>query len=302
MHQAIATPSGTALLLALGFLTLLPTSGHASDIAAPSSRERSQLSLTEGDTASEAGDSEGALSKYEAAYRELPEADRGSYFGSMPVRKAMRAYEKLIAQESIHDTRQNLLKRQRDLLDEFLAAVDEREGAVEEVGQDVVAELEEIRRAIDAEIVPEPPDPPPENETPPPELEPVAPTNTDSEKPPRDGLGLGLVIGGGTALGIGLGVSVGRWTIRSQARDNVDSNEDFAEGTQARADYLAEEDERARNFLIAGSVVAGVGLAVAIGGGIRLALHRRRAAPELGLHVFPEIGPKMTGLTLHRRF
>ncbi|MEM6992650.1 MAG: hypothetical protein AAF721_19205, partial [Myxococcota bacterium] len=78
---------------------------------------------------------------------------------------------------------------------------------------------------------------------------------------------------------------------------------DFAVGTDARASYLEDEDARARRFLIAGSVIGAVGLATAIGGTIRLVLHRgKHNSRATALRLTPAFGPRQAGISVARRF
>ena len=191
-----------------------------------------------------------------------------------------------------------------------------RDGAAEEIGRDVIGELEDIQRTIDEALEAEEPPPPTRGTAiadpfPKPRREHgtiVDPFSADSppphpSKPRRDPLGLGLAIGGGAVLVTGLGVSVGWWTVRSGARAKVDGGgEAYAEGTQARADYLAQADAYARKYLVAGSVVAGIGLATTVAGVAHLVVHRRRATRDTALHVTPFSSPSVGGLVLHGRF
>jgi hypothetical protein len=295
-------------------------------MAPESHRERSQAFLDEGDTAAEHGDLDEAVSHYRAAYYGLSRAERASYLGSMPIRKAIVAFERRIAQERDPALRRQLLEEQRLLLAEFLLEVRARDGAAEEIGKDVIAELEGIQRAIDEALEAEEPLPstepePPSGTTEPdrpsspgpePQLErstivdfpPVEPPSPGPSKPRRDPLGLGLTIGGGAVLATGLAVGVGWWVVRSGARANVDGGgEPFAEGTQARADYLAQADEHARKYLVAGSVVAGLGLATTLAGVAHLVVHRRRSTTrDTALHVAPFSSLAATGLVFHGRF
>ena len=145
-----------ALSPVLGLLLALPTtiaSAHFSNISlAPTERERSQLLLAEGDTAYDDGRLDQAISKYRASYYGLSVEDQASYLGSLPVRKAMRAYEQRIAAEPDPATQRSLLQRQRVMLVEFLDAVASKQGAADEVGEDVIAELEDKRRAIEGAL------------------------------------------------------------------------------------------------------------------------------------------------------
>lgn len=323
MSRPLASFPRAGLSLALGALLALPPGGASATALAPNPRQRSESLLAEGDAAASKQRWDEAISKYRASYYGLPPEDQASYLGSLPVRQAMRAYDQRVAQERDEGKRRALLRRQRVLLEEFLDAVAAKRGAAEEVGADVIAELEQLRRSID-EALDGPPkadhseaDPEPESTD---EIEPddeeatSAPTDpagpvspepapaSDSPRPPRDWLGLGLVIGGSALLVTGVGVSVGWWTIRNTAQENVDAGgADFAEGTQARAKYLADEEARAKQFLIGGSVVAGVGLAAALGGVIHLALHRRSASSG-STALLPVLSPTAAGFVLKRRF
>lgn len=302
MALAIASSRCSISSLALALLVALSPVGAGADELAPEGpRERSQVLLIEGDAALERGELEKAISKYTASYHGLTKGDQASYVGSLPVRKAMEAYDRSVALALDPKQRRALRARQRVLLDEFLVSVAARQGAAEEIGPEVMAELEQTLHLLDEALAVAPapdPSPPPE-----PEPEPTPKSPVEPVEPPRDWLGLGLTIGGGALLATGVGVSVGWWTVRNGALDLVDGGgEGFAEGTQARVDYLARADDHARKFLVAGSVVASVGLATAIGGVVHLALHRRRHTAQTALQLAPLLAPTATGVTLHRRF
>lgn len=306
-------------------VALSPITAPAGTLAPASSRERSQVLLVEGDAAAERGELDEAISKYRSAYYGLSTSDQASYVGSLPIRKAMQAYERGVARERDPKVRRALLERQRVFLDEFLDGVAARPGAADEIGKDVMDELQVIRRGIDVMLEPRKHD----------VLDPFAtddvaddqhdrgnaasPSGTRSNVEPtqardhavdepvasaRDWLGLGLTIGGGTLLATGSGLCVGSWTIRKGARDLVDGGgPGYAEGTEARASYLAGEDERARKLLIGGAVVAGVGLATAIAGVAHLVVHRRRHVDRAAaLHVAPLLTSTASGVVLQRRF
>lgn len=323
---ANASPRRTIPSLVLAALVALsPTAAPAGTLAPASPRERSQLLLVEGDAAAERGELDEAISKYRSAYYGLSTSDQTSYLGSLPIRKAMQAYERSVARERDPKARRRLLERQRGFLDEFLDGVAARPGAADEIGTDVMAELQVIRRGIDVMLEPGKQDvldpfatddePAGErdrgNATSPPgtrsKVEPTQardPAVDEPVEPARDWLGLGLTIGGSTLLATGSGLCVGSWTIRKGARDLVDGGgSGYAEGTEARASYLAGEDERARKFLIAGAVVAGVGLATAVAGAAHLVLHRRHHVDRAAaLHVAPWLTSTATGVVLQRRF
>lgn len=306
------------LPLVVGGLLAVPSTAALALGPAPATkgaRQRSELFLAEGDAASAAERWEEAISKYRASYYGLPPEDQGLYLGSLPVRKAMRAYEKRIAQEQDPNKQHALRQRQLVLLDEFLDAMAAEPNAGQAVGDDVIAELQQTHASLEDTLAQtEDTEPPPEATTtapdalPPPKIVETSPTcpppTTDGPRAQRDWLGLGLVIGGSTTLAAGLGVSVAWFTIRANAQQLADAGgSDFAEGTGAREDYLDGEYARAQKFIIAGSIVAGVGLGTLIGGVTRLVVHRRRAtADATALYVSPLLGSGMAGLFVRRRF
>lgn len=319
MRSSIASPLRIVLALALGAPpALAPTEAISAAIAPASERDQSQRLLAEGDVLQSKGEWSQALSKYRASYDVLRPEDQAAYFGSLPMRQAMLAYGRLIANEQDPAKRRSLLERQRVLLDEFLDAVAAKPGAAEDVGEEELAALQQTRREIQHALEGEqpPPDVPPQVPVPEDDPRPTAeltststPTTADrpspsvSPTPRRDWLGLGLVIGGSTTLAAGLGLGVGYFSIRSGAQALVDAGgEEYAPGTPAREDYLDREYGRAQKFLIAGSVVAGVGLGIAIGGIVRLVVHRRKASSDIAMRVSPILTPTTAGLALHHRF
>lgn len=326
VRLAIASPRRAIPLLVLAALVALaPTAARAAALAPAGPRERSQVLLVEGDAAAERGQLDEAISKYRSAYYGLSTSDQASYVGSLPIRKAMQAYEQAVASERDPKARRTLLGRQRALLDEFLDGVAARPGAADEIGEDVMAELQVVRRGIEVMLGAQmsdvvdpfteddasasPRDRPPAASPPstPSKAEPTRPSDPAKDgptKPERDWLGLGLAIGGGTLVATGVGVCVGAWTISHGARELVDTGgPGYAEGTEARASYLASEDARARKFLISGSVVASVGLAAAVAGVAHLVVHRRRHVDRAAaVHVAPLLTSTATGVVLQRRF
>lgn len=293
-----------ALLIGLLLSTwVLPTGA----LGAPTPREQSQALLAEGDAAYAEGRFDEAIRKYEASVEALTPDDRSGYVGSLLLRKTMRAYERRLAREADPASRRRLLESQHALVDAFLTVVEATPGAVQDVGDDVIAELSRTRDDVEAALagLPNPdaeePEPAPE---PDPKPEPEAePGPAADPKPTLDRLGLGLVIGGGAIVATGIGIAIGHGTIRSSARALADTSPDFAVGTEARTAYLEGEDRRARRFLIAGSVIGAVGLATAIGGTIRLVLHRRKKTHRAAAwHLTPARGRSYAGILVHRRF
>lgn len=267
--------------------------------------------VDQGDAAVTRGDYEEAIAKYSAAYYGLSADERASYMGSIPVRKAMEAYDLLFEQKK----ERAVLDQQLAFLDRFLGDVESRPDGVERVGGELVSELKAVREAVEKKraTFDAPKDPEPE---PPVASEPVGgPTEPDLEpKPdpgptsdegsdrgaPRNPLGIGLAVGGGVALGTGAGVMAGWWTVRNQAIDYADEEPGYEEGTTARTDYLAREEARARKYLIAGAVVMGVGAAVAITGVVLVA--RKPGGKRKHVAIAPQLGPSNAGFVLSGRF
>ena len=118
---------------------------------------------------------------------------------------------------------------------------------------------------------------------------------------PPSPLGVGLAVAGGVVLGTGAGVMAGWWTVRNQAVEYADNEPGYEEGTTDRDIYLAREEARARKYLISGSVVLGVGAAVATTGVVLIALHRRRGKQK-PVAVVPAFDPRHAGLVITGRF
>jgi hypothetical protein len=174
---------------------------------------------------------------------------------------------------------------------------------------------DDAKAKLDALEAAEPaPQPPPEDEVveaeATPEQDPVAPKNPPvvedraerSAEPSRNWLGLGLTVGGGVTTVIGAGLTVGWWTVNSQAESFADTTEGYELGGDLREPYLQEERNRARKWLIAGAVVGSVGIAVAAGGVTHILLRRRARSEPEALTFVPYGGPEGFGLRLGRRF
>jgi len=319
---AVVMRTSTRALMALAIAIAAPWS---SAVAAPKRRpdtelERSQAFVGEGDHALERGDYEEAIAKYRAAYYGLGPEVRASYMGSIPIRKAMEAYDLLAAREQ----GRNILDQQLGLVTEFLQSVYDQPDGVARVGQAVVHDLEAVRSAIEqklaalaaaaapsvAEEPPAQPEPEPEPEppavTPPPEISPrieeqLPPASDDTPSSTRKKLGLGLAVGGGAVLGTGACMLAGWWTVRNQAERFADEEPGYEIGTPARQQYLAREEERAQRYLIAGAVVMGVGAATTITGIVLLAKDRRRAK-QTQLTITPRLDLDHAGLVIRGRF
>lgn len=274
--------------------------------------QRSQAYVAEGDGALDRGDYQEAINKYRAAYYGLPPSERVSYVGSLSVRNAMQAFGLLF--ESKQDP--VVLRRQLGFLNEFLDQVAAQEGGVEKVGATVIETLEGVREQVEQKLAsltkddaPQPEPPPPAKaedaeDQPPPPVQPPAPdpARREPERAPN-WLGIGLTAGGGVLTAVGAGVLVGWWTVRQQAANYVELTPEYGEGTDARADYLAQQQQDAQAFRIAGSVLVSVGAATLTGGVVYLLLRRQRARRSTEtLTLRPHLGPRSAGVAVGRRF
>lgn len=314
----IRLASTTALLLAVGTAAAVP---RAEARAAPSSTpaERSQTFVIEGDAALERGEHETAIDKYRAAYYGLPASQQTSYLGSIPVRNAMRAYDRLYAEAPSRV----VLEQQLAFLADFLGRVEGDEGRVASIGETVVADLESKRREIERELArlaeAEMPAKPPATQPGEPELEaeetpegddglagpkPLpaeheGTTSTAPGRPPCNCIGVGLTAAGGSLMAAGLSVGFFGLGTRISARKLVDEVNPTEE---ERADYLEDQDKNARNIVIVGSVILGAGVATLTAGVVHIVVRRRRSASEAKLTLVPRLGANGAGLALGGRF
>jgi hypothetical protein len=310
------------VLTLVALLVLPATVVRATGMVAPKSPQRNEQLLIDGEVAFERGDFPEAILKYRAAYYSFGTQERASYMGSIPVRRAMQAYEQQLAKEQEPNARRRLLRDQRELIDEFLDAVRSHEGAAEQVGLEDVAELEATGVTIDREL---------EGGQTPPEKPPVMPVDAEEPRiavgnsggsaptpragpgtrpggadPTKDGrrdwVGLGMVIGGSVVLGAGVGVSAGRWTIINQAEAEAERVRAGGQYTTDPIDqYIGAQHRDGLKYLVAGSVVAGVGLVTVVGGVIHLKVRRRGNGRTTAMRVAPLLG-RGVGVVVHRRF
>ncbi|MCH9681162.1 MAG: hypothetical protein K0V04_07005 [Deltaproteobacteria bacterium] len=309
----------TLTLAAALVATNAPVRADAAPRRGSSELERSQAFVSEGDALLEQGEYNEAIAKYRAAYYGLTPEERASYMGSIPIRKGMRAYDLLVAQEQSRA----VLERQLALVTEFLESIKNRPDGKAKVGPTIIAELEASRSAVEkkiaamSEVAAPSTDEPPEDPAPALVEEP-APTQTPTEpdpspdtrrsdgaidEPPPSGpstLGIALAASGGALMAVGAGVLVGNWTVPAQAERFANEEPGYETGTQERVNYIADQDDRARRFLISGSVVLGIGTAVTIGGVVQIIMHRRRSPSNIALA--PALSPRHAGLTVRGRF
>ncbi len=300
----------TALTLALALAT-----PATSAEAAPKRKTgaTSEDPIEQGEEALARKDYEEAIAKFNAAYYGLPTDERASYVGSIPVRKAMEAYELWFAEAQDPA----ILQRQLALVKEFLKSVESSPEGVDQVGKEVVSELQAVRDAVEKKLAdissptivePEPkPEPEPDEVKPEPDPKGTPATNGTTgddlpdPRPARSRVGIGLAAAGGVVLGTGAGVMAGWWTVRNQATEYADNEPGYEEGTPERAAYLRREEDRARKYLISGTVVMGVGAAVAVTGVVLIALHGRRGK-QTPVAFAPQFDPHHAGFAISGRF
>ncbi len=317
-----------------GLLSLVVTVGAVLPTVATAAPGRSKRKVSgldesyafvaEGDAALERGDYAEAIAKYSAAYYVLTPDERASYAGSIPVRNAMRAYDRQVAQQ----LGRTLLDRQLGFITEYLETVALHPDVPNPPSAEILAELEDKRSKIEKTITelsgvvapsPEPSEDDEQEEgedgagTPTTTEDPVLPvegpvqvTSPDPGLPtnaidrPRPRLPIALLTGGGVTAGVGLGVLVGWWTVRSQAPGLADLEPGYEEGTPERAAYLQREDDRARRYLISGSVILGVGAVTAVAGTALMIQRRRRT--HRASSVSPSLGPHFAGASIRGTF
>jgi hypothetical protein len=285
---------------------------HARYSSAPTPTQRAERLIEEGDAARDKGNHEEAANKYRAAYYSLPLADRMSFIGSLAVRSAMTAFQ------HVHEAKPDdlVLERQIVLATEFLVSVDALGSGATAVDAADVEEVEKARASAKEKL----PASEGTSETCPPASKApvdVAADETDDRKkdPPLtriepvrnerkpNWLGIGLLAGGGVAAGVGAGILAGWWTVRREASNYVELAPGYEEGTEARASYLAQQEEQAQTFRIAGAVLVSVGAAAAAGGLVYVLLRRggdKQSKPQTAM--VPSVGFHGAGVVLSRRF
>lgn len=281
-------------------------------VVAPSELERSQAYVLEGDEALERGDYREAIAKYQAAFYGLSATERASYMGSIPVRNAMRAYDQLLQQ----NRDRAVVEQQLVLLRQFLDGVAGQPDAVEAIGQDVIDDLEALRQLLETELASPSEEATPVHQPTPDEVDDgglevpedqhqesdAGPTSDPPTARRPNWLGIGLTIGGGVVFATGAGVSVGWWTVRKQASEFADIEPSFEMDPDARERYLAGQEDEARKFLIAGSVLAGIGGATLIAGVTHIIVVRRRAKRRRAVSATLLVTPQTAGFVLQSRF
>ncbi len=282
-------------------------------VASPSTMERSQAFVEEGDEAFDDGDYREAIAHYRAAYDALTSADRVSYVGSIAMRNAMNAYAALLEREDDII----VVRNQLNFLSEFLQEVEQHD-AQDAVGVDVLDELRELQATLEDRIELSRAQEHSDRSSPPPVLlDPHGPSGvdvppedpTDSSPPQRDWVGVGLLLGGTALVGTGAALTISGLTIPDQARRYANETPGFEEeeeiglieGSTARTEYLADEDARAQRFLTGGIVIVAAGIVTVAAGGLELIIRRRRGrSPDIAL--LPALGRSSASLSLRTRF
>lgn len=264
--------------------------------------------LQAADEALERGDHAGAAEGFRGSYRALSAEQQRSPVGARTIALAYDAYR-----EAWHRGRDPApLRAARELLLEHIttleranmtAAVQETRHRLEWIEH--LLELEEASaRAATPAACPEPP----VQETPVcPTVEPeptsrgtATPAETDAP-PRRDVVGVALVSAGAVTLVGGVGLLIGGSRVLPTARQQiVAAGRDPDDPVPQDAVYLQVHQERGRNVMIAGGVVAGVGAAAATWGLVRL-IRGRSAASRAKAHPVA-VGVSPRGILLRARF
>lgn len=253
------------------------------------------------------GDHAAAAAGFGASYRALSVEQQRGPLGGRTIALAYDAYR-----EAWHRGRDaEQLRAARTLLGEHLVALEpaNRPAAVQETRHRLewiehLLELEEASaRAATPVVCPEPaPSAAPICPAPDP-VGPVESGPTKSDDPPRrtDPLGVALVASGAVTLAGGVGLLVGGSRVLPTAREQIEAagrNPD--DPVPQDAAYLQVHEERGRNLMIAGGVVAGLGAAVVTWGIVRLV--RRRTGAGRGQERAVAVGLAPRGILLRARF
>lgn len=264
--------------------------------------------LQAADEALERGDHAAAAEGFSASYRALSPEQRQSPVGARTIARAYDAYR-----EAWHRGRDAaLLRAAQALLREHVALLEPV--AKPDVVQEARHQLEWIEHLLELEeasvraaapvACPEPP----AQEAPvcptvaaePEPTEPVAAEEVDAAPQRRDPVGVALVAAGTVTLTGGVGLLIGGARVLPTARQQVEAaGRDPDDPVPQDAVYLQVHQERGRNVMIAGGVVAGVGAAAAAWGIVRLA-RRRAGGPDAERAV--TVGLARRGILLRARF
>lgn len=265
--------------------------------------------LRAADESLERGDYATAAEGYSASYRALSLEQQRSALGGRTIALAYDAYR-----EAWHRGRSpEPLRAARGLLVEHIAVLDPggKPAAIQEARHRLewiehLLELEEASaRAATPVACPEPapqeplvcPDP-----THGPEGDAGEGSSPEDVAPRRnDPVGVALVAAGAVTLGGGVGLVVGGSRVLPAAQEQVRATgRDPDDPVPQDAAYLQVHEERGRNLMIAGGVVAGLGVAAATWGIVRLV--RRRAGGRASAERAVTVIPSPRGILLRARF
>jgi hypothetical protein len=263
--------------------------------------------LRSADEALERGDHAAAAEGFAGSYRALSIEQRRGPVGNRTIALAYDAYR-----EAWHRGRDAApLRAARELLAEHVAALEPvgRPAAVQEA-RHKLGWIEHLLELEDASArVPEAaacPEPTPQEAPVCPSVEPEAanpagPTHGDAPARRRDAVGVALVAAGAVTLAGGVGLLVGGSRVLPTAREQIESTgrnpDDPVPQDEA---YLQVHEERGRNLMIAGGVVAGVGAAAATWGIVRLVQRREGGGRARERAVAVGLSPR--GILLRGRF
>lgn len=264
-----------------------------------------------------------AAKAYAGAYTAMSPEQKSSAVGLLVVESAAREYQ----QAFLSSGDIALLEASRDVLQTF---VDDRTASGGNIPGSILQELRRVEGVL-ANLRPSPsgPEEPPEEETeetdeaterPPPLLEPqdTQPAEPSDRQPaPRrklDVVGLGLTIAGGVlvvggAVLLGVGAPIG--PDAEERRDEDLDSEIFmmlspAQQEDFRSDYddwVDDEKRRGVAFMASGGAALGLGVALVIGGAVRLARSRSQTQTQARLPTLqPSLAPGRACVMLRGRF
>jgi hypothetical protein len=286
--------------------------GRATEVAAQSlhqwaPEQDANTLLHTADEALARGDHAAAAAGFGASYRALSVEQQRGPLGGRTIALAYDAYR-----EAWHRGRDaEQLRAAQSLLGEHLVALEpaNRPAATQETRHRLewiehLLELEEASaRAATPVVCPEP-EPSAALVCPAPEpvgLVEGGPTKTDDPPHRTDPLGVALVASGSVTLAGGVGLLVGGSRVLPTAREQIEAaGRDPDDPVPQDAAYLQVHQERGRNLMIAGGVVAGLGAAVVTWGIVRLVRRRTGAGRGQERAVAVSLAPR--GILLRARF
>ncbi len=278
------SPLGRGAAASLAFAVAVGLVSPPAHALAPESGDFEQR-IADADGHADAGEHADAVEDYVGAFEAMPDELKVTEVGEFVVLAAGKAA--LADFEARQDPKS--LKKARDLLEGFI----EMAAGVDVSVDAVSARLDEVQAAIPADEPIVGPEPEPEVDEDP---DPVVDT---PDKPPRRGLAIGLLAGGGVALlaGVGLMIAGARqvpWYEQKLADEGWTPD-------QVGYDREIASAERIRTIDYAvGGVFLGVGAGLAAAGAVLLVKSGRKSSGQAA--IAPSLRADGGGLTMRLRF